>query len=277
MGKHNLNNYLDEGIIKYVDTNYMPIDYLLKYTNEYSSNDDLLDPVREWNSLKRKDHELEMEITNIMKNEKDPYKAYELSQRVEKRRSKLPPCPTVHGYKDMKPPSELDMTEILRYYGLEPFNRSIMINISPNWKGKGSSMENKLKYKFLHIVMKKFYENCNRFSNGKYVIECGKDCDFIHVHAVFEINQLTGKSTLASQKKGNLLRDLRVLWNKASDEYNTDFKGLIDSKHALQSTLINHREILKDKLNYLIEELKPESHQNGEHPQFPQIVSFGDW
>lgn len=277
MGKNNLDNFLDEGEIKYVDVKYMPIDYVMKYVTDYKENDELLDPIRDWDKIKAQNDEIDSIIKHIENSVECPYKQHELTNKVEKRRPKLPVRPSIPSkWVKMEHYDNLDNTQILRYYGLEPFNRCIMINISPNWKGKCSVVEEKCRGKFIKLVMQKFYENCNRFNMMKYVIECGKDGDFIHVHSVFELNVVRLKSTMSSIRKGNLLRDLRVLWNKTSIELECEYEGLIDKRYALQSTLINTREILKDKLDYLIEENKPESHRNAEHPLYPQVVSVGD-
>ena len=83
------------------------------------------------------------------------------------------------------------------------------------------------------------------------------------------------KSNKTWISKGNITRDLRAVWNKLSRELELEQEDCLKSKYAIQTILIKNERMLKDKLDYLIEELKPLSHQNLQHPHLPEIV--GEW
>ena len=64
--------------------------------------------------------------------------------------------------------------EIARYMGVQPFHDCVMINISPNWKGKfgESDLIDKLMIKKFKIVIDNYLKSCDRWSKWKYVLEC---------------------------------------------------------------------------------------------------------
>jgi len=187
---------------------------------------------------------------------------------------------------------------IYDYLGVKPFRRSIMINISPDWKimnnipGIDYSGRDKLYRDFLYRVIEMYLTSCHRWSRWKYVIECGSDGTFIHAHIVAEINKDHYKSVMTHIKKGNINQELRKSWNRAIkiDCKEKEQKGIfgpcpieehcwvngLKGKWAVKTTLINNSDILKDKLNYLHEELKPDSHKNASHPMYPLIVDNWD-
>lgn len=275
------NNFkiLDEGKIKCVDTINMTThtkllkDYVLEYEFKTRHND-------EYNILSTRLRDLDVRkkyIDHVA--ETDIYHQHfdELDDIANEKREILRRFQRLE-YVEMKHPDEMSKEDLFRHYGKEIFNPCIMINISPNWKGKLPREEYKFANKFIDVVMKRFYNDSNRFSKMKYVIECGKDGDFVHLHSVLELNVAMRNSNKSWIKKGNHLRDLRNIWKKTCLEFEdfNDYQNALKGRFALQNTLLNCNELIRDKLNYLIEELKPISHQNSdESPQHPHIVNKG--
>ena len=155
--------------------------------------------------------------------------------------------------------------DLLDYLGIEPFVPSIMLNLSPDWgEFKISKME---KIDFLTEIIEKYFSNCERYSKYSYVIECGHSGENIHAHAVGQIN----KDLLASvlDGKNSHIRKARFTYylNKFADNsrvfegYPEGIKGLI-KKQSVQTTICRTEQIVKDKLDYLDERMKPEGHKN---------------
>ncbi len=180
------------------------------------------------------------------------------------------------GYKEMVMTSEMTDEMIADYYKIKPFKPYWMLNISPNWKGEKCrlSVDTARRIKFISEVMELFYDDAKRFSKVKYVIEGGKEGDFLHVHAVFELNAKKPNNIL-HMKKGNFLKSFRTIWNRHASEVCPKWEGHVGSKHALQTTYITSQEMLQDKLDYLVEDLKPISHQNSS--DFKSIEKSIDW
>lgn len=177
-------------------------------------------------------------------------------------------------------PWDMRKADLYAYYKIRPFNPHWMLNISPAWKGQSCEQRNKngvataKRVKFISEVMELFYDDARRFSRVKYVIEGGKEADFLHVHAVFELNAKKPNNIL-HMKKGNFLKSFRTIWNRHASEVCPEWEGLVGSKHALQTTYITSEEMLQDKLDYLVEDLKPISHKNS--PGFKSIQKSIDW
>jgi len=153
---------------------------------------------------------------------------------------------------------------IHEYLGIIPFIPSLMINISPNWKGQlQDPIKRKLSIKKFCSVIDTYLKSCNRYSKWKYCIESGGDDDFIHSHIVCEINAdylesvLNGKRSHVRQ--GNVQRDLRKIWNKLMPEGN---EGMLRGKYSIQTIILRTELLRNDKLKYLLEENKPEGHTN---------------
>lgn len=186
-----------------------------------------------------------------------------------------------------------DKVDLYDYYDEEKFTKAWMLNVSPNWKGVVITRE---MIEFFEGVINEFYENCNRFTKMKYVLENGHGKDHLHAHIVFTLN--TKKpGYMTSIKKGNILNEFRNVWNRLikdnasledltiDDEwldpegyYCTKRKkqiGLIDERCALNTCLLTSKGMYKDKIDYLKEELKPTSHKNDEHPLCPVKGSKG--
>lgn len=165
------------------------------------------------------------------------------------------------------------------YYNQQPFQSCWMLNISPNWKQEEKLLSNRAKtakmVQFLREVIGLFYDDAKRFTKCKCVLEGGKEANFLHAHCVFELNK-NKPNNISHMKKGNFLKSFRTIWDRHCQELKyKDWEGLVGSKYALQTTYITSEEMLKDKLDYLIEENKPLSHQN--HEDFKSIKMNWDW
>lgn len=148
------------------------------------------------------------------------------------------------------------------FLGIIPFNPSVMINISPNWKGKLDPKDKKYQ-RLLNNTIHDYLGSCNRYSKYKYCLECGGEGDFLHAHIVAEINPDLSKSVLTHINKGNHKYELMKAWAKNTKECNLKgMEGLLKGKFAVQRILLNHPSLRDDKLKYLIEANKPEGHTN---------------
>ena len=159
---------------------------------------------------------------------------------------------------------EENKPEIYSYLGREvpiPFNPSVMINISPNWKGKfgQDKLTDKLMIKKFIIVVEKYLKASNRYSKYKWNLECGGEGNHLHAHIVAEIRPGSYKSVITHLNKGNHSNELRKIWDQTFPE---GYQRVLKGKYSIQRILLRNEELLKDKLNYLIEELKPEGHKN---------------
>lgn len=262
---------LDEGKKKNIDEcKRMPINYFERYEKDYWHNDDLhknnLERVRVYSKQLN-----EWKLAQAyMKASNDIYsKEYQKYAAIDK-----PKEPVMVAIPVMKHFNDMSKQDIMDYYGEKVFNRCLMVNISPNWKGKFmKSME--CKKVFMQKVIIKFFNNCNRFTKIAYAIECGSEANFTHAHLVLEFNPGKYKSSIKTHENGNLNGELRKIWDKANRAFGLPYEGLIKGRHAIQTNLINNNEILQDKLDYLIEEKKPESHQNLEYPGYPFYENLG--
>lgn len=149
---------------------------------------------------------------------------------------------------------------IAEYMGVKPFIPCVMINISPNWKGKFGKdpLTDKLMIKHFINVIEKYLNASNRYERYKYVLECGGDGDHLHAHIVAEMKAGTQKSVVTHLNKGNHAVELRKIWDKGKK----GMEGVLKGKYAIQRILLRTETLRDDKLDYLVEELKPEGHKN---------------
>lgn len=175
--------------------------------------------------------------------------------------------------KGMTKPWDMTNKMLMEYYDFIPYRPCWMLNISPDWKGNKlkRNVDTAKKVAMVRRVMNIFYGDASRFTKMKYTIEGGKEGNFLHIHAVFELN-IKKPNNINHMKKGNFLKSFRTIWN--TENKDTKWEGLVGSKYALQTTFLTTKEMLNDKLDYLIEDKKPASHQN--HPDFASIV-VGEW
>lgn len=161
--------------------------------------------------------------------------------------------------------------DILKYLELDYFNTSYMINVSPNWKG--TEITGTMCGLF-RKTFKEWFKNCDRFNRYAMVLECGKDTPFLHLHGVVEGREGMNKSNYSANKKGNLQREFRNVWKKVCHDKG-DWEGWEGIDLNIQISILNTRDIRKDKLDYLIESRKPLSHQNKKHPLCPLLDEQG--
>lgn len=176
----------------------------------------------------------------------------------------------------------VNSTVITKYMCVEPFQTSVMFNVSPNWKGKfnvKSAIGKKLTEKFKQTLIT-YLNSCNRYTKWKFCIECGGDGNFLHAHCVAQINPKLRKSVETHLNKGNHSREIMKAWDnqfKSHPEYLSGKEkgavGLLKGKYAIQRIIIRDRDMLNDKLSYLVEENKPEGHRNA----FDLGVLVGDY
>ena len=152
--------------------------------------------------------------------------------------------------------SRVDFKRIAKYYNIIPFTPSVMINISPDWNGEGVDRRsttckiNILKNLIDSYMTEGWYEQWN------YVIECGSDGEHIHAHLVAKMNTQRLKSVESHLKRGNQTQQLRKYAKKVKG-----MAGIIKGV-SVQKTFLRTEQLVKDKLDYLIEEKKPLGHKN---------------
>lgn len=274
MGGSNLGKILN-GFDNYllIDYNTMPKRNLIaEYIEDYNHNKSKVDRLIEARNIRNRNEVINKCIAKLY--EEKLYPDFSEVEKLEKSLKSVPSVPS--GIKDMKEPKDMTEIELHRYFGLEIFHDCIMLNISPAWsKGECSLLEHRCRIEFLKIILDKFFNDANRFTRYKYVIECGKEGNHTHCHAVFEINPNMSKSVNTWLAKANHARDLRAIWKKCSEGIEGAYEGVLDSKHSIQKIILRTRKLRDDKLDYLIEDLKPLSHQNATHEYYP--VLGGDW
>lgn len=150
---------------------------------------------------------------------------------------------------------------IAKYMGVEPYIPSVMINISPNWKGQfgKDKLTDKLMIKHFKKVLDKYLTASNRYSKYKYVLECGSEGNFLHAHIVAEFNKSNLKSVNTHINKGNHALEIRKIWDKTFPE---GYVGLLKGKFAIHRIILRVENLRNDKLKYLLENEKPEGHKN---------------
>ena len=171
----------------------MPINYFERYEKDYWHNDDLhknnLERVRIYN---KQLNEWKLAQAHIEATDDIYSKEYQKWASLDK-----PKEPIMTAIPVMKHFNEMSKQDIMDYYGEKVFNRCLMINISPDWKGK--FMQGMIsKRNFMKQVILKFFNNCNRWTKIAYVIECGSEANFAHAHCVLEFNPGKYKSTITT-------------------------------------------------------------------------------
>ena len=181
----------------------------------------------------------------------------------------------------MIPNKENTYPRIAKFMKVEMFQTAVMINISPNWKGKIDLKGPGGKWAIKHFknTIETYLGTCNRYSKWKFVLECGGDGDFLHAHIVAQINSAIEKSVVTHLNKGNHKIELMKFWDKEfkSSTYPSGLQkgseGVLKGKFSIQRILIRKEEILADKLRYLVEENKPDGHKNA----YDLNCLFGDY
>lgn len=272
---HNKELFASINFIKYSNMQTLR-DLQNKYKHEYES---YLQACEKYSEKKNKYNEL-LEWNRMVAyyaNHSNPYEYYEKGGTKALALKPMPPVPSPPA--SMEHPSDVDLH---KYYNVKKFERSWMLNISPNWKGCIITRD---MINFFIAVIDSFYNNCNRFTKMSYVLENGHGKDHLHAHIVFTLN-IKKPGYMTSIKKGNILQEWRNCWNRLAkdnpsletltiDDEWIDPVDLCKSKYALNTCLLTSPEMLQDKLDYLVEDLKPESHQNDVHHLCPVTGSKG--
>lgn len=181
--------------------------------------------------------------------------------------------------------------EILLYCDLEesvliPFTPSIMLNISPNWKGAYNLipddtdglepdelaereymvLENQRMEEALQYLVETYMRECNRFDYYDYVLEVGSEGNHLHAHIVGHVNpglmkSVCGDATKGSTRtshfgKGNHVQQLIKISKGIKG-----IKGYI-TRYGIQSSILRKDYLVNDKIDYLYEDKKPEGHKN---------------
>lgn len=157
---------------------------------------------------------------------------------------------------------------IYEYLGRIPFNPCVMINISPDWKGK--KIDNLMTKHFTKVI-DKYLNESNRYSKWKYCLESGSEGDFLHAHIVAEINPDLEKSVMTHINKGNHAVQLRKAWDSLNGGYQ---KGKLKGKYSIQRVILRTEVLRDEKLEYLVEDLKPEGHKNKKDLQLTFVNGF---
>lgn len=182
------------------------------------------------------------------------------------------------------------LKDSLALYNHTLFTPFLCINISPDWTRFNNNLEkhgydipNKAHMlgQLLSRLNQDFAECGKRFAHFNYAVECGKTGEHVHSHAVARINPDMLKTVITQKNKGNLTRSIRTIWQGGimrwydSSKYpltSTIIEALNDclnSKFSIQINIIREKNFLQDKLDYLVEDLKPLDHQNKPKEGFP--------
>lgn len=147
-----------------------------------------------------------------------------------------------------------EFTRIAGYYKIIPFIPSVMINISPDWSVLEKRTNNQKTTILKGIINKYILEGW--YQKWSYVIENGGQGDHIHAHFVGELNKERQKSTESHLARGNHTKQLQ--------KYSKKLKGCggLIKGVSVQRCMLRTETLVKDKLDYLIEEKKPEGHKN---------------
>lgn len=177
-----------------------------------------------------------------------------------------------------------------KYFNIEKFIPFICINVSPNWqKIDHSGKPSEKKKQVLHTAIRKFGECSKRFTELHYVLECGGEGNHLHAHIVAKINPDMEKTVITQMRKGNLSRSFRKFFNQSCKEHEFDappkyhetkwyqkegMGGIVEGKFAVQFSLMRKKEFWQDKLDYLIEDRKPEDHKNAYVLEEKRVIYF---
>lgn len=149
--------------------------------------------------------------------------------------------------------------KICEYLDVIPFTPSIMINISPDWDDtRIDRISIPRKIKFLQNIIEMYMAECERYDKYSYVIENGESGNNIHAHIVAHINPRLSKSVETHINKNKHVYQIK----KYGSRIKLRGSEFLIKNNSVQRSYIRTEEILKDKLDYLTEDLKPEGHKN---------------
>ncbi len=146
-----------------------------------------------------------------------------------------------------------------------PFIPSVMINISPDWKGRKITRGTVAAF---HAVIQSYLEE-GMYQKWKYVLECGGNGDHLHAHIVAEYRHDRQKTVNTHLTKGRHSVQIMKYAEKVEG-----IKGYIKGP-GIHKKFLRTPLIVKDTLDYLEENKKPKGHKNAEHPFLPIIKEGG--
>lgn len=162
--------------------------------------------------------------------------------------------------------------EVEEYTGVQPFYPCVMINISPNWKDKlgiiSKEDDQELVINKFKRVIETYLHESNRWSKWAYAIESGSEGSHLHAHIVAEVNPDLINSVLDGKgshiNKGNHTQQIRKIWGQVFEDlpWKTALPRGPKGKYSIQRVVLRTELLKDDKLEYLINEKKPEGHKN---------------
>lgn len=160
-----------------------------------------------------------------------------------------------YRYETFVPKCFWNTKEMCDYMNVIPFIPSVMINVSPDWAAVEHRTDSQ-KVNLLSTIIERYLAEGSRYSKASYVIENGSDGTHIHAHVVAEFNPLLKKAVNTHLAKGTHSQQLIKQANKVKG-----MKGMLKGV-GIQKVFLRKKELVEDKLKYLIEEEKPEGHKN---------------
>lgn len=148
-------------------------------------------------------------------------------------------------------------TEVHDYLGIKPFIPSVMINISPDWEKDRWHESSKIR--ILSNIIESYLKE-GWYSKASYVIENGSAGDHIHAHIVAEFKPDRVKSGCGG-KKSHIGQSRHTTQLKKYGDKEKGMKGMIKGT-GVQVTILRNEVLVKDKIDYLSEDLKPLGHKN---------------
>lgn len=246
---HNQNKILDERTEKEIYTEYkMPRP---EYVKEFERQIDICKQLvnarvyDDWSYIKAKTRE-EIEEMNTL------FEKWDNNRLV-----------SMHYFHTDEYITKKDWNLIAELMGEIPYTPCVMINISPNWKGKYGQdpLLDQIMIDGFREAVELYLNSCNRYTKWKYCLESGSEDNFLHAHIVAEINPKIAASVKTHINKGNHTNELKKKFNTIFKNVK-GFEGLLEGKFSVQRIMLNTEELMRDKLSYLLEENKPEGHRN---------------
>lgn len=162
-----------------------------------------------------------------------------------------------------------------KLYDIKPMTHKYMLNISPNWKTKVITLE---MIDLLEDTIIEYLREGDRWSYASYTLETGGEGTNLHAHIVATPNPKRIKSVDTHVAKGTHSQQLQKCWNKKCSSKRTErFRGALKGKFAVQRIVCRTEEIINDKYDYLVEELKPEGHRNKKLDRYPELNKRNEW
>lgn len=180
------------------------------------------------------------------------------------------------GYEDLnwdllQLPDKQQIEFLQNYFDIPPTPPHVMINISPNWKGK--TINNAMIIHFKNVIADYFNElDSKRYQHYTYVLENGGDGDHLHAHIVAAVNTDYQQSTMTHIAKGKINSQLRKHWKRHFTGKGVE--GVLGGKFAIQTNILRNEKLIEDKLNYLSNDNKPSGHENKSEIMSPVRIDF---